>query len=151
MRYWFINDTIVKNATKVYRLTTRTHALQMGDIPILLVTHDNIAQLCYTVIVVTARAVPAGQSDHCVLALRAKCESWEESLTMLITVEELVAKPKCTSGVWGFFGFILNEEGQPLNVCKAICKLCFRSISQRPKPVHVAIRGGNTSNLKVKG
>ena len=64
---------------------------------------------------------------------------------MATRVEDLVAKPKCVSGVWGYFGFVPNEQGQPQNINEAICKLCFRSTGQLPKPV--AVHGGNTSNL----
>ena len=60
-------------------------------------------------------------------------------------VEDLVAKPKCVSGVCGYFGFVPNKQGQPQNTKQAICKLCFRSTGQLPKPV--AVHGGNTSNL----
>ena len=64
---------------------------------------------------------------------------------MAIRLEDLVAKPKCVSGVWGYFGFIPNDQGQPQNINEAICKLCFRSTGHLPKPV--AVHGGNTSNL----
>ena len=68
---------------------------------------------------------------------------------MPITLEELVVKPKYTLGVWGSLASSLTmEEGQPLNVCEAICKLYSRSTDRQPKPL--ANCGRNTSNSKVK-
>ena len=50
--------------------------------------------------------------------------------------EELVPKPKTTSAVWQYFGFIAEEEGRPKNKEQPICKLCKKTVL-----------GSNTSNL----
>ena len=52
--------------------------------------------------------------------------------------EELVPKPKTTSAVWQYFGFIADEEGRPKNEQQPICKLCKKTVLSR---------GSNTSNL----
>ena len=52
--------------------------------------------------------------------------------------KELVPKPKTTSAVWQYFGFIANEEGRPKNEQQPICKLCKKTVLSR---------GSNTSNL----
>lgn len=100
--------------------------------------------------------VPAGSnsvttlidSHVCALRMRNRCFPGMKMrwicCCMSILVEELVAKPKCMSGLWGFFGFVPNE-GQPQNTSEVICKLCFRSSGSLPKPV--ASQSGNTSNL----
>ena len=51
---------------------------------------------------------------------------------------ELVAKKNTTSKVWKYFGFVPDEDGNPIDSDKPKCKLCFKSVS---------MKWANTSNL----
>ena len=51
---------------------------------------------------------------------------------------ELIAKKNITSKVWKYFGFVPDEDGNPIDSDKPKCKLCFKSVSAE---------WANTSNL----
>ena len=51
---------------------------------------------------------------------------------------ELIAKKNTTSKVWKYFGFVPDEDGNPIDSDKPKCKLCFKSVSAK---------WANTSNL----
>ncbi|XP_035288184.1 zinc finger BED domain-containing protein 1-like [Anguilla anguilla] len=54
--------------------------------------------------------------------------------------ESLVSKKGANSSIWQCFGFVGDENGDPLDTDTPICKLCMKS---------VAAKGGNTSNLRT--
>ena len=51
---------------------------------------------------------------------------------------ELIAKKNTTLKVWKYFGFVPDEDGNPINSDKPKYKLCFKSVS---------VKWANTSNL----
>ncbi|KAJ8354692.1 hypothetical protein SKAU_G00222590 [Synaphobranchus kaupii] len=57
-----------------------------------------------------------------------------------VVAESLVSKKGVNSPIWKLFGFIGDENGQPVDKDAPTCKLCMKS---------VAARGGNTSNLRT--
>ena len=68
-------------------------------------------------------------------------------VVMSLTIESLVCKQKCTSTVWGYFGFVPKSDNsnQPKDPNEAICKICFKETGSLPNPVWIA--DSNTWNL----
>ena len=65
---------------------------------------------------------------------------------MLVIIETLVCKHKCTSNVWSYIGFIpkSDDHNRPKDPIEAIYKICFKETGSLPKPVHIA--NSNTLN-----
>ncbi|KAJ8264750.1 hypothetical protein GJAV_G00154450 [Gymnothorax javanicus] len=54
-------------------------------------------------------------------------------------MEDLVPKKNCNAAVWQYFGFKGDENGQPVDLNEAICRMCRR---------RVLTKQGNTTNLR---
>ena len=57
-----------------------------------------------------------------------------------ISAQDLIPKRNATAPAWEFFGFLPDENGDPLNVDKPICKICLKGVKAGDS---------NTSNLKA--
>ena len=55
-------------------------------------------------------------------------------IVMLLTIESLICKQKCTSTVWGYFGFIPKSDNsnQHKDPNEMICKICFKEMGSLP-------------------
>lgn len=51
----------------------------------------------------------------------------------------LVSKPNTVSPIWAHFGFEGDDKGQPVNLDKAVCRICRTKVS---------VSRGNTTNLR---
>uniref|UniRef100_A0A9J8DDS8 BED-type domain-containing protein n=1 Tax=Cyprinus carpio carpio TaxID=630221 RepID=A0A9J8DDS8_CYPCA len=51
----------------------------------------------------------------------------------------LVFKPNTVSPIWSHFGFEADDKGQPVNLDKAVCRICRTKVS---------VSRGNTTNLR---